>query len=90
LNSVTNNTDISWIASEICYYLGLVLAALILPATTIILCIMSLVGKTDPDYRYILIAWILSVAMFLAGIWLKNRIVTANRQTETRPGDRSL
>ena len=61
-----------WIASEICYYLGLVLAALFLPTLTFILWVMSLVDKADPNYWYILIAWVMSVLMFLAGIGLKN------------------
>jgi len=61
-----------WIASEICYYLGLVLAFLFIPAITFILWMMSLVDQAEPNYRYILIAWILSVIMFLAGVGLKN------------------
>lgn len=60
-----------WIASEICYYLGLVLAALLVPAIAIILWIMSLVDKADPNYWYVLATWILSVLMFLSGVVLK-------------------
>ena len=79
---MSENSAILWIASEICYYLGLVLAALLLPAITIVLWIMSLVDKANPDYRYILLAWVLSVLMFLAGIWLKNLVHAADRQSE--------
>jgi hypothetical protein len=68
-----------WIAGEICYYLGLVLAALFLPALAIVLWIMSLVDEADPNYWYILLAWVLSVLMFLAGIWLKNLLYSANK-----------
>jgi hypothetical protein len=64
--------SILWIASEIFYYLGLVSAALFLPALAFILWMMSLVGRADPDYGYILIAWIVSVLVFIAGIGLKN------------------
>ena len=66
--------DVLWIASEICYYLGLVLAFIFIPALTIILWLMSLVDEADPNYWYILIAWALSVLMFLAGIGLKNLV----------------
>lgn len=65
---------ILWIASEICYYLGLTLAALFLPAVTFILWVMSLVDRADPNYWYVLIAWVLSVLMFLVGVAIKRRI----------------
>ena len=61
-----------WVASEICYYLGLVLAALLIPTLTIILWLMSLVNRADPNYGYLFIAWGLSVLMFLVGVGLKN------------------
>jgi hypothetical protein len=61
-----------WIASEICYYLGLVSAALFIPALSLILWMMSLVDKADPNYWYLLIAWIVAVLLFLTGIGLKN------------------
>jgi putative effector of murein hydrolase LrgA (UPF0299 family) len=81
LNQEPDNSDILWIASEICYYLGLVLAALFLPALTFILWVMSLVDKADPNYWYILIAWVLSVLMFLAGVGLglKNLVCSKNK-----------
>ncbi len=63
-----------WIASEICYYLGLTLAALFVPAVGIILWMMSLVDQADPNYWYVLIAWVLSVLMFLVGVGIKRRI----------------
>ena len=63
-----------WVASEICYYLGLVLAALFIPTLALILWMMSLVDKADPNYWYILIAWVISVLLFLAGVMMKNRI----------------
>ena len=77
MNQEPANQGLIWIASEICYYLGLVLAVLFIPALTFILWVMSLVDKADPDYRYILIAWVLSVLMFLAGVGLKNLIYSA-------------
>ena len=66
--------DILWIASEICYYLGLTLAALLVPAITLILWIMSLVDKADPNYWILLIAWALSLLMFLVGVGIKRAI----------------
>ncbi len=63
-----------WIASEICYYLGLTSAALFVPAITFILWIMSLVDKADPNYLYLLIAWVLSVLTFLVGVGMKRWI----------------
>ena len=64
-----------WIASEICYYLGLTSAALIVPAITFILWIMSLIDRAEPNYWYLLIAWALSVLMFLVGVGIKRRIL---------------
>ncbi|MCK5091278.1 MAG: hypothetical protein KAR30_02010 [Gammaproteobacteria bacterium] len=66
--------DVIWITSEIFYYLGLVLAVLLMPALTFVLWMMSLVDKADPSFWYLLIAWVLSVLMFLAGVGLKNLI----------------
>ncbi len=68
------NCDVLWITSEICYYLGLVLAVLFMPALTFALWVMSLVDKADPNYWYLLIAWVLSMLMFAAGVGLKNFI----------------
>ncbi len=67
---------VTWIASEFCYYLGLIFAALLLPAITIILWLMSLVDKADPNYWYILIAWVLSLLLFAVGVGLKNWLVS--------------
>ena len=69
-----------WVASEICYYLGLVLAALFIPTLALILWMLSLVDKADPNYWYILIAWVLSVLMFLVGVGLKNFIYSVNNK----------
>ena len=63
-----------WIVSEICYYLGLTLAALFVPALTIILWIMSLVDKADPNYWHLLTAWVLSGFMLMVGVLIKRRI----------------
>ncbi len=60
-----------WLASEICYYLGL-MSALFVPTLAIVLWLMSLVDKADPNYWYILIAWVMSVLLFLTGVGLKN------------------
>ena len=77
MNQKPANYDVLWITSEICYYLGLVLAVLFMPALTFTLWIMSLVDKADPNYWYILIAWVLSVLMFLTGVGIKNFIYSA-------------
>ena len=66
--------DIIWIVSEICYYFGLVLAALLIPLLTLALWMMDLVDKLEPNYWYLLITWVLAVSLFLAGVVLKNRI----------------
>jgi hypothetical protein len=63
-----------WIVSEICYYLGLILATLFVPAITFILWIMSLVDRADPNYWYLLGVWVLSVLMFLVGVGIKRLI----------------
>jgi len=63
-----------WIVSEICYYLGLILAVMLLPAITFILWIMSLVDRAAPNYWYLLGAWVVSVLMFLVGVGIKRQI----------------
>ena len=68
-----------WIASEICYYLGLVCTALFLPALTFILWVMSLVDRADPNYWYLFIAWGFSVLLFVVGVWLKNRMYSTEK-----------
>jgi len=84
MNHESTYYDVLWIISEICYYLGLVLAALFIPALTFMLWIMSLVDKANPNYWYILIAWVLSVLMFMAGVGLKNFIYSRkNNQNAT-------
>ena len=69
--------DLLWIASEICYYLGLVLAVFLIPGLTFALWAMSAVDKADPNYWYLLIAWVSSLLMFMAGVGLKNFIYSA-------------
>ena len=66
--------DILWIVSEICYYLGLVCALLFLPSLTFVLWVMSLIDMVSPDYWYLLVAWGMSLVVFLAGVGLKNYI----------------
>lgn len=66
-----------WITSEICYYLGLTLAVLVIPAVTVILWIMSLVDRADPNYWLLLVVWACSALMFLAGVSIKRWIVDA-------------
>ena len=73
MNQVAGKNDYLWIASEICYYLGLMLA-LFIPTLALIMWMMSLVDKADPNYWYLLIAWGLSVMLFLVGVMMKNRI----------------
>ena len=77
MNQVVGKYSYLWVASEICYYLGLVLAALFIPTLALILWMMSLVDKADPNYWYLLIAWGLSVLLFLVGVMMKNRIYSA-------------
>jgi len=67
-----------WIASEILYYLGLLSAVFVIPALSFSLWMMSLVDKAEPNYWYFLIAWIISILMFLAGVGLKNYIYSIN------------
>ncbi len=64
-----------WIASEICYYLGLTFAALLVPTITFILWVMSLVDRADPNYWYLLFAWVFSVLIFLTGVGIKRWIL---------------
>ncbi|CAB5098433.1 hypothetical protein D3OALGA1CA_1267 [Olavius algarvensis associated proteobacterium Delta 3] len=83
MNQKPANYDVLWIISEICYYLGLVLAVLFIPVLTFALWAMSLADKLDPNYWYVLIAWVLSALVFLAGVVLKNFIYSAkNKQNE--------
>ena len=63
-----------WILSEIFYYLGLVLAALVLPGLVFSLWILSLVDKVDPNFLYLLVAWVMSLLMFFSGVGLKRYI----------------
>ena len=63
-----------WILSEIFYYLGLVLAALVLPGLAFSLWILSLVDKADPDFWCLLVAWVMSLLMFFSGVGLKRYI----------------
>ncbi len=49
MNRVAGNYGYLWVASEICYYLGLVLAALFIPTLALILWMMSLMEKADPE-----------------------------------------
>ena len=65
--------DYLWIASELCYYLGLVLMMSV-PLLTFSLWVPSLVGKADPNYAYLMTAWALSALMFFTGVGLKNFI----------------
>ena len=67
---------VAWIASEFCYYVGLTSAALILPAISLIVWLMSLADKADPNYWYMLIAWGLSLLLFAVGVGLKNWLVS--------------
>lgn len=63
-----------WIVSEICYYVGLTAAALLVPAITLILWMMSLVDRADPNYWYLLIAWVISLLVFLLGVGIKRHM----------------
>ncbi len=67
---------VAWIASEFCYYLGLTSAALIIPTLTFILWLMSLADEADPNYWYILIAWVFALLLFAVGVGLKNWLVS--------------
>jgi hypothetical protein len=66
--------DIMWIVSEICYYFGLVLAAMLTPLLTLVLWMMDLADILEPNYWHLLTTWVLAVSLFLAGVILKNRI----------------
>ncbi len=77
MHQVVGKYGYLWVASEICYYLGLLLAALFIPTLALILWMMSLVDEADPNYWYLLIAWGLSVLLFLVGVMMKNRIYSA-------------
>ena len=66
--------DVLWIVSEICYYFGLILAALVIPLLTLALWMMDLAGKFESNYWYLLIAWVVAVFLFLIGVLVKNRI----------------
>jgi putative effector of murein hydrolase LrgA (UPF0299 family) len=70
-------SDLLWIASEICYYLGLLLAVFFIPCLTFALWAMSTVDKADPNYWYLLIAWVFSLLMYMVGVGLKNYIYSA-------------
>ena len=72
-----------WIISEICYYLGLILAVIAIPALTFTLWMMSLADKADPNFWYLSIAWLFAVLMFMAGVGIKNYIYS----TEDRNRD---
>jgi hypothetical protein len=50
------------------------MSAFLVPTITFILWMMSLVDRADPNYWYLLIAWVLSVLTFLVGVGIKNRI----------------
>ena len=49
-----------------------------MPALALMLWLMSLVDQADPNYWYMVIAWVLSVLMFLVGVGLKNYIYSKN------------
>jgi hypothetical protein len=66
--------DYLWILSELLYYGGLLLSVFAVPALTFSLWMMSLVDEADPNFWYLLIAWVISVVMFFSGIGLKNRL----------------
>lgn len=73
MNQESLKHDLLWIASEICYYLGLLLI-IVMPAITFALYMMKLADKIDLNYWYLLSAWVLSVMLFAVGIALKNYI----------------
>ena len=66
--------DYLWILSEILYYGGMMLSVFAIPALSFSLWAMSLVDEADPNFWYLLIAWVTALLMFFAGIWLKNRL----------------
>jgi uncharacterized membrane protein len=79
MNRVAGNYGYLWVASEICYYLGLELVALFIPTLALILWMMSLVDKADPNYWYLLITWVLSALLFVVGVIIKNSIYSAEK-----------
>ena len=79
MNQVVGKNDYLWVASETCYYFGLVPVALFIPTLALILWMMSLVDKADPNNWYLLIAWLMSVLLFLAGVMMKNRIYSTEK-----------
>ena len=81
MNCKPVKNDVLWITSEICYYLGLVLGVLFLPALTFALWVLSVVDKADPNYWHVLIAWVLSVLMFVVGVGLKNLCIRQKVQS---------
>lgn len=78
MNQVTGKYGYLWVASEVCYYLGL-MAAFFIPTLALILWMMSLVDEADPNYWYLLIAWVMSILLFLAGVMIKNRIYSTEK-----------
>ena len=68
--------DLLWIASEICYYLGLI-SLIMTPAVAFALYMMMLADKIELNYWYLLSAWILSVILFAVGIALKNYVYSS-------------
>jgi len=79
MNHQAGNSDFLWITSELCYYLGLILTLLLMPALTLVLWLLSLIDRATPNYWYILIIWGLSVLMFMTGVGLKNYIHSKER-----------
>ena len=65
--------DIAWIASEVFYYLGLVCSTLLIPALALIFWLLSLTGKSETHFPLLLLAWMISVLLFISGVLLKNR-----------------
>jgi hypothetical protein len=63
-----------WIASEICYYLGLTLAVLLVPGATLFLWFLNLIDRAQPNYWMLLIVWAISALMFLVGVGIKRAI----------------
>jgi membrane protein implicated in regulation of membrane protease activity len=82
MNQESGKHGLLWAASEICYYLGLVLAAIFIPGLAFSLWMLSIADVYDPNYWYILIAWVLSILMFLAGIGLNNYIYWKYKKDE--------
>ena len=62
------------IVSELCYYLGLTSAVLLVPALIAILWLLSLVDRANPNYWYLLIAWLVSGLIFMVGVAIKRRL----------------